>query len=135
MATTINTTSKTAELNINSNNILKTKETDNFNNFLKLLTTELKNQDPLKPLDPTQTVTQLATFSTVEQAVQTNSLLNKLIESTSSIQSASLIGKTISTDQGKRIGVINSISYANTSPIAILDNGERVALSANMMIS
>jgi len=46
-----------------------------FTTFLKLLTAQLKNQDPLKPLDSTQFVAQLASFSSVEQQVKTNQAL------------------------------------------------------------
>ncbi|HEY4635634.1 MAG TPA: flagellar hook assembly protein FlgD [Rhodospirillales bacterium] len=51
----------------------------NFDNFLKLLTTQLANQDPLSPLDATQFTTQLAQFSGVEQAINTNKKLDALI--------------------------------------------------------
>ncbi len=71
------------------------KENSNYNNFIKLLTTELKNQDPLKPLEPTQIVTQLATFSTVEQAIKTNILLSKLVDISSKNQSTSLAGNQL----------------------------------------
>jgi flagellar basal-body rod modification protein FlgD len=47
-----------------------------FQNFLKLLTTQLRNQDPLSPLDSTQFVSQLASFSTVEQLVAANAKLD-----------------------------------------------------------
>jgi flagellar basal-body rod modification protein FlgD len=47
----------------------------NFTMFLKLLTTQLKNQDPSKPTDPSELAVQLATFSAVEQQTQTNALL------------------------------------------------------------
>ena len=46
-----------------------------FTTFLKLLTAQLRNQDPLKPLDSTEFVAQLATFSSVEQQVKTNDTL------------------------------------------------------------
>lgn len=49
-----------------------------FETFLKLLTTQLKNQDPLKPLDSTDFVAQLASFSGVEQQVRTNESLAEL---------------------------------------------------------
>lgn len=49
-----------------------------FQNFLKLLTTQLRNQDPLSPLDSTQFVAQLASFSTVEQLVSANSRLDAI---------------------------------------------------------
>lgn len=49
-----------------------------FENFLKLLTAQLRNQDPLSPLDSTQFVAQLASFSTVEQLVGANRRLDEL---------------------------------------------------------
>ena len=49
-----------------------------FETFLQMLTTQLKNQDPLNPMDSTEYATQLATFSGVEQQVRTNELLEGL---------------------------------------------------------
>ena len=52
--------------------------TSDFNTFLRLLTTQLKNQDPLDPVDSSEFAVQLATFSGVEQQVKTNDLLTDL---------------------------------------------------------
>src|SRR5579875_1436589 len=52
-----------------------------MNEFLQLLTTQLQNQDPLNPTDPTQFVAQLAQFSTVEQLVQSNTSLSAIAQS------------------------------------------------------
>ncbi|MFU8882075.1 MAG: flagellar hook capping FlgD N-terminal domain-containing protein [Rhodobacterales bacterium] len=49
-----------------------------FETFLKMLTTQLKNQDPLNPMDSSDFAVQLATFSSVEQQVLTNELLTGL---------------------------------------------------------
>ena len=49
-----------------------------FQSFLKLLTAQLRHQDPLSPLDSTQFVEQLASFSSVEQQIETNRLLEEL---------------------------------------------------------
>jgi len=49
-----------------------------FETFLVMLTAQMKNQDPLNPLDSQDFATQLATFSGVEQQVQTNDLLTAL---------------------------------------------------------
>ncbi len=49
-----------------------------FQSFLRLLTAQLRNQDPLSPLDSTQFVEQLASFSAVEQQIETNRLLGDL---------------------------------------------------------
>ena len=51
-----------------------------FDTFLSLLTAQLKNQDPLKPVDSTDFVAQLAEFSAVEQQVQANSSLSDILE-------------------------------------------------------
>lgn len=50
-----------------------------FETFLRLLTTQLQNQDPSKPLDSTEFVAQLASFSAVEQQINTNTKLDELI--------------------------------------------------------
>lgn len=49
-----------------------------FETFLKMLTTQLENQDPLNPVTSEEFAVQLATFSSVEQQVQTNNLLESL---------------------------------------------------------
>ncbi len=46
--------------------------------FLRLLTAQLRNQDPLKPMESTEFAVQLATFSSVEQQVRTNDFLEKI---------------------------------------------------------
>lgn len=51
-----------------------------FETFLKMLTAQLENQDPLNPIESTDYAVQLATFSGVEQQVQTNELLTELKE-------------------------------------------------------
>lgn len=50
----------------------------NYNNFLKLLTAQIQNQDPLEPMKSEEFAVQLATFSGVEQQVRTNQLLESL---------------------------------------------------------
>lgn len=51
----------------------------NFDQFLKLLTTQLQNQDPLSPMDTAQFTNQLVEFSQVEQQLKSNDTLNKLL--------------------------------------------------------
>ncbi len=54
----------------------------NLTDFLGLLMTQLKNQDPTSPLDTNQFTSQLVQFSSVEQQINQNSSLTKLIELT-----------------------------------------------------
>lgn len=52
---------------------------DQFNMFLKLLTTQMQNQDPLNPMDSTQYTQQLAQYSQVEQSIQQTGLLKDML--------------------------------------------------------
>lgn len=54
------------------------KVTSDFNTFLKMLTVQMQNQNPLDPIDSADYAVQLATFSGVEQQVRTNELLGAL---------------------------------------------------------
>lgn len=56
----------------------KTTISSDFETFLKMLTTQMQNQDPLNPVDSSDYAVQLATFSGVEQQVLTNQLLGDL---------------------------------------------------------
>jgi flagellar basal-body rod modification protein FlgD len=49
-----------------------------FQTFLTLLTTQMRNQDPLKPMESTEFVAQLASFSSVEQQIRTNDRLDSI---------------------------------------------------------
>lgn len=57
-----------------------------FDKFLKLLTSQLQNQDPLSPMDATQFTTQLVQFSQVEQSINQNKKLDQLVSLQSSSQ-------------------------------------------------
>ncbi len=50
-----------------------------FETFLRMLAVQMQNQDPLNPIDSSDYAVQLATFSSVEQQVQTNQLLESLM--------------------------------------------------------
>jgi flagellar basal-body rod modification protein FlgD len=78
------------------------KNTLDKDGFLKLLVAQLKNQDPTGAgQDPNQMVQQLTSFSSLEQAQQTNTLLQGLQSQNSAIfqaQAASMIGKKVEVD-------------------------------------
>ncbi|MBV8096942.1 MAG: flagellar hook assembly protein FlgD [Acetobacteraceae bacterium] len=70
----------------------------NFNDFLKLLMTQLQNQDPTSPMDTNQFTSELVQFSSVEQQINTNSSLTQLIQLTQAgevMQSSGMIGKQV----------------------------------------
>lgn len=63
-----------------------------FETFLRMLTTQLQNQDPMNPMDPTDFAVQLATFSSVEQQVRTNQLLEGMLAQSALGELAGLVG-------------------------------------------
>jgi flagellar basal-body rod modification protein FlgD len=72
--------------------------TDAQDRFLKLLTTQLKNQDPLNPMDNAQMTSQLAQISTVDGIEKLNATLQKMLASTASaeaMQAAALVGHQV----------------------------------------
>lgn len=72
-----------------------------YDSFLKLLTTQLKNQDPTAPMDANQFTQQMVSFTGVEQAINTNTNLEKLISLNQTTQlnnAASYIGKVVEAD-------------------------------------
>jgi flagellar basal-body rod modification protein FlgD len=71
------------------------KTTDAQNRFLKLLTAQLKNQDPLNPLDNAQMTSQLAQISTVDGIERLNTTLQSLIADSANsqtLQAAAMVG-------------------------------------------
>jgi flagellar basal-body rod modification protein FlgD len=71
---------------------------DTFDNFLQLLTTQLKHQDPISPMDATEFTNQLVSFTQVEQQIGTNRRLDQLLEMQSGGQfgeALNLIGREV----------------------------------------
>jgi flagellar basal-body rod modification protein FlgD len=69
-----------------------------FQTFLKMLMTQLQNQDPTSPLDTNQFTSQLVQFSSVEQQINTNSSLTQLIQLTQAagvLQSTAMVGHRV----------------------------------------
>ena len=92
MTTPVNTTNT-------SNAVVNTGQaqlSSDYNTFLQLLTTQLKNQDPLSPMDTNTFTQQLVAMNGVQQQLQTNSLLQTLVNQSSGAGPAvNLIGKQI----------------------------------------
>ena len=109
---------------------------DNLNSFLTMLTTQLKNQDPMSPLDTNQFTQQLVSFSQVEQAIKTNTQLSSLVSliSTNTLASSlSLVGKSVAIDSAQ-MGLVDGtarFSYqlprqAKETSLVISDTGGNV---------
>ncbi|MER8750907.1 flagellar hook assembly protein FlgD [Mesorhizobium sp. M1050] len=105
-----------------------------YQSFLKLLIAEMKNQDPTKPMDSTQYVAQLATFSQVEQSVQSNTKLDQIMQSSALSQADALIGRSITSADGNTTGTVASVRLASGGLIAVLQNGTEVAVGPGVSV-
>lgn len=92
---------------------------DDLNRFLNLLVTQLKNQDPLDPMDSNEFTSQLVQFASVEQQIYQNSNLEKLVnvQETNQISSmVNFIDKTVEVE-GQRIPLENGqAEFSYTMP-------------------
>jgi flagellar basal-body rod modification protein FlgD len=106
-----------------------------YSAFLKLFIAQLKNQDPTQPMDSSQFVAQLATFSQVEQAYSTNSKLDSLLTSNSLSIADQVIGRTVTSADGTVSGKVASVKITSSGAIATLADGSTVTLGAGVTIT
>jgi len=98
--------------------------------FLQLLTTQLSNQDPLNPMDDTQSVSQLAQFSALQASDNLQTSFANFQSNFAVLQSSSLIGKTVSVNStdattgnsSTLAGTVQAIQVVNGSPTFTLLN-------------
>jgi len=90
--------------------------------FLKLLVTQLKHQDPTKPMEDKEFIAQMAQFSSLEQISNLNKEIKSLLQSSQSTEANSLIGK--------RIDGISALTKKPISGIvsSVLHNGKNISL-------
>ncbi len=94
------------------------------NQFLQLLTTELQNQDPLNPVDDTQSVAQLAQFSALQATQELNTSFQNFQSNFGVMQASSLIGKSVTVvttsgtggNSSNVSGTVDSIAVQNGQP-------------------
>jgi flagellar basal-body rod modification protein FlgD len=106
-----------------------------YQSFLKLLVAEMKNQDPTNPMDSTQYVAQLAAFSQVEQSVQINTKLDQLLQSSSLAQADALIGRTVTSADGKVTGKVAEVRLLSDGIVAVLEGGKEITVGPGIKIA
>lgn len=114
---------------------------DNFEMFLTLLTEQMKNQDPLDPLDSTQFVNQLVDFSSVEQQISQNQNLESLLAlqaNSAETAAVSYIGKEATVSTPDTVLANNSAEWnyvlprdANTTTLIVRDQAGRLVNTIN----
>lgn len=102
--------------------------------FLRLLVAEISNQDPLNPTSSSEYVAQFASFSSVEQAIQTNKKLDSMMTVSALTQANSLIGRTATSGDASISGIVQAVRVAGGEVQAILENGKVLPLSSGTTI-
>src|SRR5581483_8634405 len=109
--------------------------------FLSLLTTELQNQDPLNPMDNTQSVTQLAQFQALQSQVSLADSFQNFQQNFAVSQAASIIGLTVAVNAGTTgaggnsstvTGTVADIQVVNGVPeFALIGSNGKVVTDSN----
>lgn len=107
-----------------------------FQSLLRIILTQLTYQDPLKPLDNFQFVSQLAQFSQLQQSQTLNDQITSLLAAQSATQATSMLGRTVDVTSGATpvSGVVQSISFNNGAPEFTIKTASG-AIIANLAIS
>ena len=116
----------------------------NFTTFLQLLTTQLKNQNPLDPLDTNQFTQQLVQFAQVEQQMKSNDQLSSLVSMEKSAQATTAlayVGANVVVD-GATTNVANgsgtwsfNVSKPSTATVTIKDSTGATAYSGSFAVN
>ncbi len=109
----------------------------NYQTFLTLLTTQLKNQDPTSPLDPNAFTTELVQLTGVQQQLNTNTLLQQLVNnspSTGVSGSVDLIGKSVTATSATATLTGGQASWSYTLPQAAANATVSVTNSTGQVV-
>lgn len=113
--------------NTNADGSIKTNSTTvNKDEFLQLLVTQLKNQDPLNPTDQKDMLAQLAQFSSLEQMQSLNQTMSTSSQFSQMAQSAALIGKTVTAGSADSpiTGTVSSVSIQGGKTLLHVGNDD-----------
>jgi flagellar basal-body rod modification protein FlgD len=106
--------------------------------FLQLLTTQMSNQDPLNPMDDTQSVSQLAQFSALQASVNLETSFSNFQANFAVLQSANLVGKNVSVNSvdgsgnsSSITGTVAYVSVVNGAPQITLEDGNGKVLTGS----
>jgi flagellar basal-body rod modification protein FlgD len=93
--------------------------------FLRIVLTQLSYQDPLKPVDNFEFVSQLGQFASLEQNRQLSERVDSLLTLQASTQALGLLGKTVdfATASGNLSGVVSNLSFSGASPVMTITAG------------
>ncbi len=105
-----------------------------YSAFLRLLVAQLKNQDPTKPMDSTQYMSQLASYANVEQNIRANDKLDQVLLAVQAAHADNLAGKTVTSAGGSISGKVTGYEIMNDGLVLILENGGRLPFDPGLTV-
>lgn len=102
-----------------------------FESLLKIILTQLTYQDPLKPMDNFQFVSQLAQFSQIQLGQTTNDRLQSMVTAQANLQATGLLGRTVDIPAGTATisGKVMSIVFQNGDPRITIETVDKQTIS------
>jgi flagellar basal-body rod modification protein FlgD len=102
-----------------------------FDALLRIILTQLTYQDPLKPMDNFEFVSQLAQFSQLQIGQTGNDRLNQLVTAQANSQAVGLLGRTVDVPAGAAVisGKVTSISFVNGQPNLTIQTADNQTIS------
>lgn len=100
--------------------------------FLQLMMDQLKNQDPLNPADPTQYMSELASFSSLDEEMQISSSASQTASNGSSTAALNLIGKSVNyldNDGNPQSGTVSAVDFTSSGPTLTVGTTSGISLS------
>lgn len=103
-----------------------------FEDLLQIVLTQLTYQDPLKPMENFEFVSQLAQFSQIQQTQETNSLLQTLVEAQAGSQAAELLGREVDIQTGgpPLTGTVQAIEFGANGTTITIETGANQIISS-----
>lgn len=105
-----------------TSNALSRANSMGVEDFLKILSTQLAYQDPLKPIDNQQFLAQMAQFTSLEQTQRLNDKMELLVNNQASLQSIGLIGRNVRAQVNGTVlsGVVSALDFSSSTPMFTL---------------
>lgn len=103
-----------------------------FDSLLKIILTQLTYQDPLKPMDNFQFVSQLAQFSQIQQGQVVADRMKQLVNAQSTVQATGLLGKVVDIDAGNSqtiSGTVKAVSFQNGDARLTIETATKQTIS------
>ena len=104
--------------------------------FLSLLVTQMRNQDPLKPVSDTEFIAQMAQFTSLEQTKEMGADLQQLRQSYNLTQGTALMGKPVKVATGEKEnqvftnGIVTDLKVNKDGDVSVMLNGQAYDLDS-----